>query len=101
MAVVALILALVSLLFFWFPFIAAPLGILAIILAIVAIAGGREKRRQGQSEALPILSLVLSCMALIPTLIIVIIMIIIGAIAASFDTESLHEQTPKRDFTTM
>lgn len=102
MALIALILALISLLFFWFPLIAAPFGLLAVALAIAAIVGGRERRRQGASEALPILSLVFACLALVPTAIIVVLMVIIAGIAASFDAGKMHDQQAQEaDYTTM
>ena len=99
MALIALLLAVSSLLLFWMPPLALPGAVIAAVFSIIAISRGRQQRSEGGSEALPIVALTLAILAMIPALLIALIIALAAAIAGSFEIPV--DEPRSGDFTTM
>ena len=93
------ILGLLALLTFWFPLLAIPAAIAALITGLIAIKGGRAKRLAGDSDAPAIIGIICAGLGLIPSCIIIIILIFAAAVGSQF--EALPTPPPSSDYTRM
>jgi hypothetical protein len=83
MGIASLIVGFLALLLFWFPFVGFLLAVIGTTLAAIGLGMRSAQRKAGKavSEALPIAGLVLSLVALVPSVLMLLMLLMIGAAA--------------------
>ncbi len=90
-----------SLVFFWIPLMAFPASIAAVVLGIIAIAKGTQRRLAGASDGPAIFGIMLGCIALLISGIVGLIVLISVALGGAIENMEPPPQPINYDYTTM